>query len=184
MRRCQWGWAVALVLTCAGCAAVAPIGADSDYDSSANFTSYRSFGWISDKPLLLTDATLTSPQFQGRAMKAIRQALEARGYGFEADVENADFAVAFTLGTREQIRVNAYPDQVRETWTWGGPVPQAADVRNYTEGTLSIDLFDVHLRRPVWHGWATRTISYADRTNPSPVIAEVVEAILAQFPPQ
>jgi hypothetical protein len=109
---------------------------------------------------------------------------EARGYGFEADVENADFAVAFTLGTREQIRVNAYPDQVRETWTWGGPVPQAADVRNYTEGTLSIDLFDVRLRRPVWHGWATRTISYADRTNPSPVIAEVVEAILAQFPPQ
>ena len=58
MRRCQWGWAVALVLTCAGCAAVAPIGADSDYDSSANFTSYRSFGWISDKPLLLTDATM------------------------------------------------------------------------------------------------------------------------------
>lgn len=184
MKRYQRGWGIALVLACVGCAAVTPIGTDSDYDSSADFNAYSSFGWISDKPLLLTDATLTSPQFQGRAMEAIRRALESRGYRFEPNVENADFAVAFTLGTREQIRVNAYPEQVRETWTWGGPVPQAADVRNYTEGTLSIDLFDVKLRRPVWHGWATRTISYTDRTNPSPVIAEVVDAILAQFPPR
>lgn len=184
MKRCQRGWVIVLALVCAGCAGVVPIGADSDYDSSANFTSYKSFGWLSDKPLLLTDATLTSPQFQGRAMDAIRRSLEAKGYRFEADVEQADFAVAFTLGTREQIRVNAYPTQYEGTWTWGGPVPQAADVRNYTEGTLSIDLFDVRLRRPVWHGWATRTISYADRTNPSPVIAEVVDAILVQFPPR
>ena len=124
MKRCQRAWVIALVLACAGCVGVAPIGADSDYDSSANFTSYESFGWLSDKPLLLTDATLTSPQFQGRAMKAIRESLEARGYRFEADVENADFAVAFTLGTREQIRVNAYPAQYEGTWTWGGPVPQ------------------------------------------------------------
>jgi hypothetical protein len=183
MKRRHWGWVIALLVTSTGCAAVAPIGADSDYDSSANFTAYRSFGWLSDKPLLLTDAVLASPQFEGRAMKAIRESLEARGYRFEPDTENADFAVAFTLGTREQIRVNAYPTEYQGTWTWGGPVPQAADVRNYTEGTLSIDLFDVNLRRPVWHGWATRTISYADRTNPSPVIAEVVDAILEQFPP-
>jgi len=49
---------------------------------------------------------------------------------------------------------------------------------------LSIDMFDVQRRQPLWHGWAVKPISNADRANPSPVIKEVIETILAQFPPQ
>jgi hypothetical protein len=131
----------------------------------------------------MTDPS-ASPLFEGRAMKAISEVLQAKGYRFTPNGNNADFVVSFALGARDQIRVNTYPTTYRGNWAWGGPYYQEVDVRNYTEGTLSVDLFDVKRRQPVWHGWAVKTISSSDRANPSPVIREVIEAILAQFPPQ
>ena len=35
----------------------------------------------------------------------------------------------------------------------------------YREGTLAIDFFDDESGHPSWHGWATKTITEADRAN-------------------
>ena len=47
---------------------------------------------------------------------------------------------------------------------WGRPYwGRDVDVRQYREGTLSIDLFDVRTHRPVWHDWAkkeTESVGY------------------------
>jgi hypothetical protein len=168
-------------IVAAGCA-TAPVEARSDFDSSADFTSYRSFGWISEHPLAFVDPS-TSPQFEGRAMTAISEVLQDKGYRFEADGRQADFVVSFSLGARDEVRVNSYPAQYDNVWESEGQVQQAADVRTYTEGTLAIDLFDVERRQPVWHGWVVKTISANDRANASAVTRELVEAILAKFPP-
>ena len=171
----------ALCMLATGCAT---INAKSDYDESADFGAYQTFGWISEHPLVMSDPTIASPLFEGRAMNAIAQTLQASGYRLIEDASKADFAVSFSLGARDQIRVNSYPTAYRGNWAWGGPYYQEVDVRNYTEGTLSIDLFDVKRRQPVWHGWAVKTTSNSDRANPSAVITEVIETILTQFPPQ
>ena len=176
------GRLICLFVACLVVAGCASIKAENDYDESANFGSYQSFGWISEHPLVMADPT-TNPMFEGRAMKAISATLQAKGYRFEADASKADFAISFSIGGREQIRVNNYPAPYRGDRAWGGQYHQEVDVRNYTEGTLSIDLFDVQRKQPVWHGWAVKTISNADRANPSPVIKEVIDTILAQFPP-
>lgn len=158
---------------------------ESDFSKDANFAGYKTFAFISDKPLLMAQTAPVSPLFEGRAMNAAQDALTNKGFEFVDNRENADFVVSFTMGARDKIRVTNYPSTYRgpTAWQWGAPYHSEVDVRNYTEGTLAIDIFDVKDRSPVWHGWAVRTISAADRRNPTPIINDVVAAILADFPP-
>ena len=158
---------------------------ESDFNRDADFASYKTFAFISDNPVLIAGNVPVNPLFEGRAMNAAQAELTRKGFQFVSDRETADFVVSFTLGARDKIRVTNYPSSYHgpARWQWGAPYYSEVDVRNYTEGTLAIDIFDVRQRGPVWHGWAVKTISDADRRNPTPVINEVVSAILANFPP-
>jgi len=111
------------------------------------------------------------------------------------DAESADFVLAFTVGSREEIKVDSYPSMSagyagygypRHWGGWGGAyygVGTETSVRQYTKGMLAIDVFDVASRRPVWHGVATKTIYESDREDASGTIKAAVDAILAGFPP-
>ena len=159
---------------------------NSDFDSSADFGSYQTYSFISKNPLLVADMAATSPLLEGRLMAATRTELGAKGYRFVDNPENADFVVSFTLGARDKIRVNSYPASYgRGAYYggWGTPYYNEVDVRNYTEGTLSVDMFDVTKKSPVWHGWAVKSITSQDRANPEPLLKEVISSILAQYPP-
>jgi hypothetical protein len=71
-------------------------------------------------------------------------------------------------------------------WGWGGMhygVATETRVRQYTEGMLAVDIFDVEERRPVWHGVATKRISDADRDDAEVTIKAAVDSVLAGFPP-
>lgn len=155
-----------------------------DFDPSADFASYQTFAWISEHPMILGPSAQrqVSPLLEGRIMNAIGDALKRNGYRQVADSSQADVAVAFTVGARDQIQVTSYPSNYRGAWRWGGYWGTDVDVRSYTEGRLSIDVFGVEEQRPVWHGWATKRISRKTEENPEPVIREVVDAILANFP--
>ncbi len=162
-----------------GCASSAKV--QTDFNPSADFSNYRSFSFISDKPLLVTVVGV-SPLLQERLINATRVELTSKGYRFVADPEAADFVVSFTMGARDKIKVTSYPTRYRGQWGWGTGYYNEVDVRSYTEGTLAIDVFDVKRRSPVWHGWGVKTISTQDRRNPTPVIKEIVAAIFAEFP--
>jgi len=164
-----------------GCAA--RIDVATDYFPDAQFNAYRSFSFMPERTLLVAAATPVSPLLEERLKTAAASTLTDSGYRQVTDPEQADFVVSFTLGARDKIRVNSYPSSYRGSWAWGGPYQQQVDVRNYTEGTLAIDIFDVRTRQPVWFGRASKTISNADRANPTPLINEVVRAILSEFPP-
>ena len=96
-------------------------------------------------------------------------------------------ALGFALGTRSSLRENAYPGEIGDAqggFVWGGPRLEERDVRDVTEGTLSVDIFDVSDRTAVWHGWTTQTITDADRINPGDTVDLVIRSILAEFPPR
>ena len=124
-------------------------------------------------------------------MTSAREAFTARGLRFVDDPEDADLVLAFTVGSREGIRVTSYP----ATWHrpppgrrssrywggyWGGSTVRT---RQYTEGQLAIDILSVADARPVWHGTVSRRITQQDRGDPGPALEEAVTAIAAEFPP-
>jgi hypothetical protein len=173
-----------------GCAAPAPM---IDYDPNHNFTQYKTFAFISDHPLLRGEgAEGGSPLIEGRLMQVTENILAARGFTRISDREAADMAIGFTLGGREKIQVNSYPSTYHSSYNrsrWGGwghgsyYSPQQVDVRQYTEGTLAIDIYDVKEHKPVWHGRATRKITKKMRENPGQTVQEIMSGILATFPP-
>jgi hypothetical protein len=68
---------------------------------------------------------------------------------------------------------------------WGRPYwGRDVDVRQYREGTLSIDVFDVRTHRPVWHGWAKKELSQSDIDRSDVAIRSAVESVLQMFPPK
>ena len=65
---------------------------------------------------------------------------------------------------------------------WGRP-QNTVQTRQYTEGQLAIDLFDVANAVPVWHGTVSRRVTRQERGEPDEALREAVVAIVNEFPP-
>jgi hypothetical protein len=178
----------------AGCAT--GFKATFDHDPANDFGRYKTFAWISEHPMTVgaTDR-IPNPMLEPRIMSAVEEGLVAKGYSLVQDAASADFALAFTVGSREEIKVDSYPSMTaghagyaypRHWGTWGRAYygyGTETTVRQYTKGMLAIDLFDVAERRPVWHGVATKTINESDREDAAGTTKAAVDAILEGFPP-
>ncbi|MEZ5557690.1 MAG: DUF4136 domain-containing protein [Pseudomonadales bacterium] len=180
MRYSTLGILISILLT-TGCESVKT---RTDHDPSIDFSTYHSFAWVSDDMSLSVQHDI-SPLTGERIRKSVAATLTGKGFAFTEDRTAADFLVGFTVGSRDRVRVdaNAYPVGFAGPYRWGRTYYQDIDVRNYTEGRLAIDVFDVRLKRPVWHGFATKSLSVRDREDPEGLIGRAVTGILADFPP-
>ena len=161
-------------------------------DPAQSFEQYKSFAWISDEPMLVSGDREPYDYIVTILQSSIVEDLTSKGYTFIDDAENADMAVSFTVGTREDlvIRDNSI-DYFGSNWRWGhdnfyrNSSSNYQSVHKYTEGSLSIDIYDVERKSPVWHGGATKDLSSAELKGDSvESTKEAVKTILANFPPQ
>jgi len=163
---------------------------ESDYNPEVSFAQYESFAWINPNPLISAPRN-SNPNNIQRIRSEIVSGLTAKGYRQVEDATAADFAVSFTVGTREEINIQRYPVLYGGAWAdrdlysgrYGSSMNYETYVEQYTEGTLAIDILDVETNSPAWHGWATKKISGADRRDAAPLIKKAVNKILANFPP-
>jgi len=159
-----------LGLLLSGCAT---IKTGSHRDETASFDDYRTFSWIADNPMILGrgDSPSVSPLTQKKIVDAIAGELTRKGFVYAADRSAADFVLSYTIGTRERIEATSYPSAYQGAWGWHLYGRYYYDIevehRMYTEGTLGVDVFDGKSKQPVWHGWASKTISTSDREDPS-----------------
>jgi hypothetical protein len=188
LSKCVAIFSVAIIL---GACAAPGFEAKHDYDDTINFSTYQTFAWISTNPMKLGTTTIPpSAMLEPRIMSSLERALVAKGYRFTKQPNSADFVVSFTVGSREEIRVDSYPSMggaYGGRWGWGGAYyghGTETTVRQYTKGVLAVDIFSVRQHRPVWHGVATKKINEDDRDNQSATIDAAVAAIMAGFPPQ
>ena len=188
MQSSKWSRGIAVIallaMAISGCAT---IQTGSHFDETTDFSAYRSFSWIDKDPYITGDAvTLVSPLAQEQIKNAIRRELERNGYSFTDDRGKADFVVSFTVGAREKIRVESYPAQYRGYWGWHVPYSvyyyREVQTHSYTRGTLGVDIFDNASGKPVWHGWAEKTVTESDRRDPSASITEGVARLFQNFP--
>jgi hypothetical protein len=166
-----------------------------DYNPDINFTRYQTWSFISTNPMIVsTAAGAVNPLLEGRIMRAVRADLTEKGFRYADNPESADFVVSFTVGSREQIKVDQYPASYQVGYSryhrygyggysYGMSYGTETRVRQYTQGQLAIDVFDVASRSPAFHGSATTRISDSDREHPEPLIASVVTEALTGFPP-
>ncbi len=163
------------------------IDTGAHYDETNDFGAYETFSWVDDEPYVRGDGEVqVSPLTHRIIREAIRSELERRGYTYTDDRNDGDFAIAYTVGTRERLSVDHYPAYFRGAWGWHvhGSHYYVHEYRphSYTRGTLSVDIFDVESGQPVWHGWAEKTITESDRENPREPIQESVAKLFEEFP--
>jgi hypothetical protein len=152
----------------------------TDIDPNADLSGFRTFTWIYQAA-----PRGMNPLLYERVRNSIDRSLTARGF---RQADPGDFAVAFTIGSRDRVQVTDFgpygPGFSRWGYGWGrggwgGSWGRNTEVRTFTEGSLVIDIYDVRTKMPVWHGLATQEIG----SNVSQAtIDRGVDAVIARFP--
>ncbi|MNM94630.1 hypothetical protein D3C81_1070410 [compost metagenome] len=174
---------LSLVLVLAACASAPRVS--SQADPTGEFARYRSFSFYT--PLALEQngyTTITS----NRIRDAVRTQMQARGYVY--DEANPDLWVNLNAYLQDKTRVTTMPEVDYDYYYSYRARSYVAvpywrdrtDVRQYTEGTLNVDIVDARQKRLVWEGVAVGTVGRATPEKRAMEIDAAVAAIFDQYP--
>lgn len=164
------------------CASSNPAKVEFDRNSKVETIHYKTFSWLSERKIMVAADTI-NPITKVKIDDAIEAAFKEQGYKLILDAEKADFTISYTVGNRNKIKVNSYPVAYQGGYRrWGRmPVGTQTSVRQYNEGRLAIDVFDVKTHQPAWRGFATKRITSSDKENRDQIITDIVNQIVGQF---
>ena len=169
------------LIALAGCSS---ISVNHDYDTDADFQSYRTFTWMPapQQPAGNAQAARnTDPLVGKRVMNAVTAELANKGLLEVSD--KPDLLVAYHTGVEDKVDVTDWGYSYGGYYSgWGG---RDVTVTNYKQGTLIVDLVDAGTKQLVYRVTATGALS----SNPSPEemqksINQVVKKMLKSYPPK
>lgn len=186
---------ICTLLLVTGCASTPKVY--TDFDPRQDFSSYKTFSWVTSSPVLVAGDYSVSALTKSRMTQAIQDKLVSLGYEFVADPQQADFTFLYTIGARDKIQIDEYPvyrSYYRDRYLnrWGGSyypyfgpfddVVYEQKARDYVQGEIAIDIFDGKTRQGVWHAMASKRLSSAELKANGENSNLVVDALFAEFP--
>lgn len=160
----------------------------TDYDSAANFASYKTYGFFDE---LGTDQAGYSSLVTQHFKSAVRREMDALGYAY-ADSE-PDLLVNFFANAEQKSEVRTRKTPTPSVTRFGyygyrrgryATYPlytTEVETVNYQTGTANIDLVDRASNQLVWEGVAEGRLSREAMSNPRPVIDAIVSELLTRF---
>lgn len=157
----------------------------TDMDPRADLSRYGSYGFY--EPLAMEQSGYTT-YLTDQIRTSIRREMDARGYRF--DPANPDLRVNFQGIVRERIDVYTIPRSdfghfynYRARSYFGFPMwYDDTQVRQYTEGTLTIDLVDAARNHLVWTGSAIGRVTQRTAQERAAAADGAIASIFARFP--
>ena len=180
--------AVVIVFT-TSCSSTYQAKVSFDKNTNIDISSYKTFAWLTPGKIMAPTLDI-NPVMKLRVDENVEQAFIAKGYQLVSDPETADFAISYTIGSRDKIKISNYPSTYNAFFGWGQGyyggmygthMSTESHVHQYTEGKLAIDVYDVKAHQPAWHGWAVKRIKSNDSETPSVDIKNVVDEVVAKF---
>ena len=172
-------WPVVIFLITALCSCVTP-QPSHDYDSSANFSTYKTFAWEKESKQTSGETWIDNPLIDQRVRAAVEKNLSLKGYK-KTSGDSADFYVVYDLSIEKMFDSQSN----RVSISIGGIGISKRGGAEREEGLLIISVNDAKTKGRVWRGWATcRVKEQSTPEQTTETINEAVEKILAQFPPQ
>jgi len=165
----------------AGCATKPDVRAD--YDHSADFGKYRTFGFASP---LSTDKLGYSSLVTQQLKSAVTTQMEQRGY--RLDPRNPDILINFSGKLQEKQEIESTPGPYYGYRTgfygaWPGyAMGNEVYTVNYTEGTLNVDMVDASRMQMVWEGVIVGEIKKKHLEDREAAIDKAVAEIFAHYP--
>ncbi len=147
--------------TLSGAAPAVAQSISTDVAPGANFSAYHTYAWVN-----ATASQGMNPIAYQQIVADIEAALNAKGY---SKGEPGDLSLIMTIGKQDKTDV--------DTW---GPWGRRVDVYQYTEGQLSLDVFDTKTKQALWHGQATKSVN-STKFNASKA-SKAVNKLMKDFP--
>jgi hypothetical protein len=148
-----------------------------------------------DAPTLPSSDPMLDNSITNRQLRQdLSQAFEARGYTAAAK-NSADFLVAYYAGTKQKFDTTYWGPTWdpawrysywggRRGWAWpyyGGPAANYAQVSEYKQGTVIVDVIDPKTQQLMWRGQGVAQVS-SDPAKYSSDLQRAVTAVVAKFP--
>jgi len=184
------------IILMSGCASTPSVY--SDFDPRHDFTAHKNFTWVHNPPMLRAGDYPVSALAEGAITAAIKAELEAKGYSYVEQEEQADFSVVYTMGARDNIKItrhySPYYSHHRD-WGWGAyyfpyfvnfPFGRDSwfydDIDEYTQGTIALDIFSTANKQPIWHTKAKKRLTKKELDRPEKGAQEIAKSLLKHFP--
>lgn len=169
----------------AGCATTSGPQTRIDYDKSADFSVYRTYGFPKETG---TDRGGYSTLVTSYLKSAMSSQMEARGYKYSE--EHPDLLVNFYMNTRDRTELRPSPNATLGYGYYGyryglynaWPLYDEDRTVTYKVGTLNIDIVDAEKKQLVWEGVAEGRVSDEELQNPKVAINGVVTELMRQYP--
>ncbi|MDE0886019.1 MAG: DUF4136 domain-containing protein [Myxococcota bacterium] len=170
-----------------------PMKTGFDVDPAADLSQYKMFAWVGPGPLTkakegTATASFISPLDDQRIRSSVNRTLEKLGYWLAVSPDVPDMVLAYSVGSEDKVHVHQSPGMTMTPYPYYGQYryggwhsTSSVSVQQYTEGTLSIEVYDSKTEQAVWVGWASKRLSRSDDSRA--VISEAVSKILKEFPP-
>ena len=177
---------LAATIVVAGCASTPSVR--SDYDKSADFGRYRTFGFIDQ------------PGGPGDSKSLVMQTLEAAATremvarGYTPATDNPDLLINFNGKLEDRTDVQSVPGPMYgPTWGYGGwygapyggwgvAASTQVTTRHYQVGTLVMDIVDRERRQVVFQAGIERTITKEMQQNRDKALNQAVTRLFSAYP--
>lgn len=189
VKRLHW-----VVLLLAGTSIIACAGPKIgyDYDSSAQFGTYRTYDWDPEEREAASDKRADNTYAGIRIRTAVGAQLLLRGYKLATDGK-PDFYVAYHLGLKELSPDSS--SQYLSRGMAGQAFTYTADTRSkgttyatldsHLAGSLLVDIIDAGTRKLVWRGTAAGEVDQGLTTaERNERIRALIHEMLSHFPPK
>ncbi len=166
--------------------ACASISVEYDYNPAAPFGSYETYDWMPDPPVRTGDPRVANALMDERFRTAIEAELEARG--LRKDTSDPDVRVGYHVALDQAVDYETLNTYWGGGWgyrgMYGGMGTTTVQAREYTVGTLIIDLFDNEAQELVWRGSGEGRVEEARSPEErQAIINDAVSRILEGYPP-
>ena len=173
----------------AGCASTPSVDIQRNEEISAS--AFSTFAWVDP---LGTDREGYESFVTGRLKRDVRAALEAKGMTYDESAPDARVNFYANVESRQEVRrVPVGPLDARYVPGAFGyygfraglydPFPvYDTEVREYSEGTLTIDIVDAPSNRLAWSGTVHGRLTRKALEDPETSSRNAVELVLAEYP--
>ncbi|HUP56674.1 MAG TPA: DUF4136 domain-containing protein [Bdellovibrionota bacterium] len=178
---------VALIVGLGLATACSTLEVHTDHDPRANFSEYKTYAWApeSSSKRAADISGVPSELIERRIRSAVDASLSSKGLKLAETPEKADLLVDDHLTQREQVESSGTSVGVGYGGgygPWGAGIGfPVGNVRQYTQGTLVIDLIDADTKKLVWRGIASDALETPE--NSQEQINDAVAETLERFPP-
>jgi hypothetical protein len=174
---------IAVAVLAGGCASGPDVRAD--YDKSADFGKYRTYGFVAAAP---GDTTQFKSLAQQSMQNAAAREMESRGY---TRSETPDLVINFKGKMEEKTDIESTPaPYYGPGWGYGGwyGAPfggyggTEVTTRHYKVGTLVMDVVDRDKRQVVFQGGVEGVVTKEMLQNREAAISAAVQHIFSRYP--